>query len=136
MFIGRKGETQQQKVKILAAATKGRSESKIKQFCNGMLFNRKHGIYFRNNLSQILFYKVKFVCKCLYAIFPSFVVFVETQNIKPGFSVLFSPAAFAQRNPGVPWRWLWGSQWGVGEAASRHRVLSILCHRTSTSSVL
>lgn len=50
-----------------------------------MLFNRKHGIYFRNNLSQILFYKVKCVCKCLYAIFPSFVVFVETQNIKPGF---------------------------------------------------
>lgn len=84
-FIGRKGETQQQKVKILAAATKGRSESKIKQFCNGMLFNRKHGIYFRNNLSQILFYKVKCVCKCLYAIFPSFVVFVETQNTKPGF---------------------------------------------------
>ena len=136
MFIGRKGETQQQKVKILAAATKGRSESKIKQFCNGMLFNRKHGIYFRNNLSQILFYKVKCVCKCLYVIISKLCCFCRNAEYQTWLSVLFSPAVFAQRNPGVPWRWLWGSQWGVGEAASRHRVLSILCHRTSISSVL
>ena len=39
-------------------------------------------------------------------------------NYAHWLSVLSGPAVCAPRNPGGPWRWFWGSGWGVGEAAS------------------